>query len=393
MYVRRNILKKTSFIKVLSLGFILSLILGVISFADGAFYPTVSEEDKFPDVSADSYVLVDARTGEVLFCHNEKKRMPIASVTKVMTALVVLENADLRDVVTVNAESCGIEGSSVYLYEGEKLSVEDLLYALMLESANDAAVCLANHVSGSVSDFSKLMNDKAEKLGLRDTHFNNPHGLEDPEHYSTALDIATVWCEAMNNPDFRRIVSTKTYRIDLSEEDGYRFLSNHNKLLKSFENCIGGKTGFTKTAGRCLVSGAKVDDLELALVTLNAPDDWNDHKNLMTYAMKLYSKVNVAGEGTLSYDIPVVGGKKDKVRLSNIEELTLTVRDVGLLKSRIEAPKFVYAPIEVKEKPLAKVVYSIDGKDVAELPLYPENTVSVPEKTGFFQRIFKSIFK
>ena len=237
------------------------------------------------------------------------------------------------------------------------------------------------------------MNDRAESLGLTDTHFNNPHGLEDPEHYSTALDMARIWCEAIKNDDFRRIVATKTHKIKLSEDDGYRFLSNHNKLLKLYENAIGGKTGFTKTAGRCLVSGAKKDDLELALVTLNAPDDWNDHQNLLDYAFKLYSKVDLAKEGSLTYDVKVVGGKEDKVKLKNIEELSISVRDVSRIKTRVEAPKFVYAPVKNLEKPLAKVVYSIDGKDVAEILLYPETKVELPEKTGFFKRIFKSIFK
>ncbi len=363
--------------------------LTVFASADGAYYPTTADEDAIPEISASSCVLADAKTGEVIFSHNATQRMPIASITKIMTALVVLENNKLDDTVTVMAEACGIEGSSVYLYEGEKLTVLDLLYALMLESANDAAVCLALHTSKSLSAFSDLMNKKGETLGLTSTHFNNPHGLEDPEHYSSALDVALVWNEAMKNEIFRQIVSTKTYRIDLSGEDGYRFLSNHNKLLKSFDSCIGGKTGFTKTAGRCLVSGAKKDDLELVMVTLNDPDDWQDHEELLSYAMNLYSTVNVADVGSVKVPLNVVGGMKNTLSVTNIEALSLTVRDLSKLTSKVVAPRFVYAPVAETEKPIAKVVYTYDGKELAELDLYPTEPISALKKDGFFKRLIK----
>lgn len=380
-------MKKSSFIKILSLFLSLVILVGIVSLADGAYYPATADEDAFPEISASAYVLADAKTGEVIFSHNASERMPIASITKIMTALVVLENTELNDVVTVMAEACGIEGSSVYLYEGEKLTVLDLLYALMLESANDAAVCLALHTSKTLDAFSRLMNEKGEALGLTSTHFNNPHGLEDAEHYSSALDVALVWNEAMKNEIFRQIVNTKTYRIDLSGEDGYRFLSNHNKLLKSFDSCIGGKTGFTKTAGRCLVSGAKKDDLELVMVTLNDPDDWNDHEELLSYAMNLYSKVEVADAGSVNVSLNVVGGNKNTISATNIEPLALSVRDVSKLSSKVVAPRFLYAPITETEKPIAKIVYSYDGKEIAELDLYPTEPIQAIKKDGFFKRL------
>ncbi|MBQ7897409.1 MAG: D-alanyl-D-alanine carboxypeptidase [Clostridia bacterium] len=385
-------MKKTCLFKILSWFISLVIAMNFTAFADGSFYPA-SGEDSFPDISAVSYALLDARTGELLFSRNENQRMPMASITKIMTALVVLENSKLDEMVTVTSDSCGIEGSSIYLYEGETLSVKDLLYALMLESANDAAVCLAIHVGGSVEEFSDMMNNRASELGIKNTNFNNPHGLEDPEHYSTARDIALIWQEAMKNSTFRQIVATKTHRIDLPDEEGYRFLSNHNKLLKSYEYCIGGKTGFTKTAGRCLVTGAKRDDLEFVMVTLNDPSDWQDHENLLNYAMNLYSKVDVAKEGSLTVDMPVVGGSAKKVILSNIEPLTLSVRDVTKLSSRVEAPRFMYAPVTTTEKPVAKVVYSYDGKDIGELDLYPQSTVKTVKKDNFLKRILNSIFK
>lgn len=382
---------KNTFVKLISCTLLVLSVFCVWVTADSSF-PTTTEEVALPEISARSYLLADAKTGEVLFSYNEKQRMPIASTTKVLTCLVALENTKLDDLVTVTADSCGIEGSSMYLYEGEQLTVRDLLYGLMLESANDAAVCIAKHVSGSVDEFSKLMNQKVQQLGLVDSHFNNPHGLEDPQHYSTAYDMSRIWCEAMKNSDFREIVSTDTYRIDLDDEKGYRFLSNHNKLLKTFSACIGGKTGYTKTAGRCLISGAESNGAELVMVTLNAPNDWQDHETLMEYALSLYTTVEIAGTSSISYNLPVVGGKEKSVTLKNNDALSVAVRDVTKLSARIEAPRFVYAPLKDLSVPVAKVVYSVDGKDIASLVLYPEKTVDIAKKESFFKRIL-NIFK
>lgn len=370
---------------------LLSVLLSSMVYA-GGMQTASSDVAAFPDVSAQSYVVADAKTGEVIFSKNENDRMPIASTTKVLTCLVALENTKMDDVVTVTAESCGIEGSSIYLYEGEKLTVRDLLYGIMLESANDAAACIAIHVSGSVDSFSDLMNQKASSLGLVNSHFNNPHGLEDPEHYSTAYDMSRIWCEAMKNSDFRKIVSAKTYKIDLENDEGYRFLSNHNKLLKTYEPSIGGKTGYTRTAGRCLISGAEMNGVELVMVTLNAPDDWSDHKNMLDHAFSLYSTVEVAGEGSVSRVIPVVGGNAKSISVKNTESLTLTVRDVTKLQTKVIAPRFVYAPILSNDQPIAKIVYTVDGREVASLPLYPQQKVDVRKKESVLKRLF-NIFR
>ncbi len=383
-------MKKHSF-KFVAFLLAIFMLFAPIVIADSSITTVVSDVS-LPEVSAKSYVLADAKTGEILFSRDENRRMPIASTTKILTCLVALENTKLDDIVTVTADSCGIEGSSIYLYEGEKLTVKDLLYGLMLESANDAAVCIAMHVSGSVEAFSELMNKRASEIGVQNSHFNNPHGLEDPEHYSTAYDMSRIWCEAMKNESFRHIVSTKNYRIDLDDEDGYRFLSNHNRLLKTFEFCIGGKTGYTKTAGRCLVSGAQYNGAELVMVTLDAPDDWKDHEALMEYAMSLYTTVEIATPGSVSHVIPVVGGKENKVGIKNIDSLTITVRNVKKLEASLEAPRFVYAPITDMTAPVARVVYTVDGQKVAELRLYPEKELQSIEKKTFLQRIL-NIFK
>jgi len=369
-------------------------ILSVTAFADGVFY-TPDEKDSieaavnsFPEMSAESYIVVDALTGDVLFEQNSTTALPIASITKMMTALVVVESSDLSRVVVVDAESCGIEGSSVNLYKGEKISIQDLLYALMLESANDAAVCLARAVSGSVEAFATLMNEKAEALGMKNSHFMNPHGLEDPEHYSTAYDMALLWREALKNEFLCELVATKSYKIPLDGRDGYRYLSNHNKLLKSYEPCVGGKTGFTKTAGRCLVTVCEKDGIKLITVTLNDPNDWEDHKNITDYAFSLYTRVRLAEAGKISVTVPVVGGKKNTVTLTNRDTLEISVRDITKVESRIEAPRFMYAPVENDGDAVGRVVFYYNGREIAALDLYSLDEVEIHEvKPGFFKRI------
>ena len=376
------------------------MLFSAVAFADGVLLTPEEEKalesgtDVFPSVSAESYLVMDLKTGEVLFSNNEKTSLPIASTTKMLTALVVVENEkDLDRVVTVDARSCGIEGSSINLYEGEKMSVRDLLYALMLESANDAAVCLAISCAGSVEKFSELMNAKAEQIGMDGSHFTNPHGLEDKDHYSTALDLAKLWQDAMQHDVLREIVAARTHKIELSSGDGYRFLSNHNKLLKSYEACIGGKTGFTKASGRCLVSVCEKNGIELVTVTLNDPDDWRDHKNLCEYAFSLYSEVVLAEKGDLNIPLSVVGGKSGTVAVSNKENLSVWVRDVTKISSRVEAPRFLYAPVILSEKPVGRVVYLYNGCEIATLDLFSleEIEIKMSEK-GFFKRIWDLIF-
>ena len=374
-------------------------ILSPLCMADGAY--TTPEQMKaaeanaaFPEMSAESYVVMDSKTGEVLFSKDSDKMLPIASTTKMMTALVVVEKIkDLDSRVTVDPESCGIEGSSVNLYRGEEISVKDLLYALMLESANDAAVCLAKYTAGSVEAFADLMNERASKIGMTNSHFANPHGLEDEEHYSTAYDMAKLYQEAMKYDVIRKIVSTKTYKMELDEKDSYRFLSNHNKLLKTYEPCVGGKTGFTKAAGRCLVTVCEKNGVELITVTLNDPNDWQDHESIVEYSFSLYSQVRLAEEGEIKVSIPVVGGVENSVTLSNKESLELSVKDVSKITSRVEAPHFLYAPVEASGKAGGKVTFYYDGKEIARLDLYSDNSVQIKsEKKGFFKRLWQWIF-
>lgn len=275
--------------------------------------------------SAESAIIINADTRQVLYADNAYKRLGMASTTKIMTALVALEMGNTTDIIEVSVNAQNQEGSSIYLRTGEKLTLEDLLYGLMLNSGNDAAVAIAEGVGGSVEDFVKIMNEKAKEIGCRDTHFANPNGLNDPEHYSTAYDMAILMAHAMENDAFRKIVSTKEYQITTPSTTTY--LRNHNKLLWQYEYCIGGKTGYTRATGRCFVSAAERDGVELVAVTLNDRDDWRDHKNLHDYAFGEVKKITAISANEIlctrkirgvrvnilakeDFDVALKGGKK-----------------------------------------------------------------------------------
>lgn len=252
-------------------------------------------------VSAQSAIVMEKDSKRILYNKDSRHRLPIASTTKIMTAITALENEELSAEIEVSQTAAATEGSSMYLEAGERMTLEELLYGLMLSSGNDAAVAIAEHFGGTEA-FAAMMNKKAEELGAADTHFTNPNGLPDSEHYSTAYDMAAITAYALDNHKFAEIVSAKSKKIEGEGKAYPRTLTNHNKLLSMCGGCIGVKTGFTKAAGRCLVSAAKRDEMTLICVTLNAPDDWNDHCGLYDEMFKKYNMKNV-----LSHD-EVLGG-------------------------------------------------------------------------------------
>ena len=275
--------------------------------------------------SATATVLMDVDSGRVLYARNEDAKMLIASTTKIMTALVALENGDLHQSVEVSAEAAGTEGSSMYLRAGETLTLETLLYGLMLCSGNDAAIAVAQGVCGSTEKFVKLMNRKAKELGMTRTSFANPNGLDDPAHYSTARDMAVLACAAMNNETFSRIVSTRSVTV------GGRTLTNHNKLLSGVEGCIGLKTGYTKAAGRTLVSCVRRNGQRLVAVTLQDGNDWADHAALFDYGFETYPAKTVISRGEIlgyaraeGQDIPLRAA--ESVRWPTAAEEDVTVK-------------------------------------------------------------------
>ena len=294
--------------------------LFVLSFAFYALLIPVHAEEATaspPSLSAKSALLMEATNATVVLEKNAHTRLPMASTTKIMTALVALELAAPDTVICVDGRAVGTEGSSVYLCEGEKLTLEQLLYALMLESANDAAVAIAIGVSGSEEAFVDAMNAKATSLGLSDTHFANPHGLDAEAHYTTAYELARIAQAALQNSLFKTIVSTRKTTIPHQDTDAVRLLVNHNKMLRQYEGCIGVKTGFTQKSGRCLVSAAERDGVTVIAVTIDSPDDWKDHTKLLDYGFAHYQRVELCPVD-FRLCLPVVGGKETYINADTV---------------------------------------------------------------------------
>ncbi len=313
-----------------------------------------------PAVSAKSAVLIEAESGTVIASKNADTKLPMASTTKIMTALTALRLSAPETVISVDAAAVGVEGSSIYLIENEKLTLEQLLYALLLESANDAAAAIAIGISGSIEAFAEEMNRTATDLGLTQTHFKNPHGLDDEEHFTTAYELALITRAALEEPLFCEIVSTRKTTIPHAGTEGSRLLVNHNKLLRLYEGCIGVKTGFTKHSGRCLVSAAERDGVRLIAVTLSAPDDWNDHMSLLDYGFSRYQSILLADEEEFLFPLSVVGGKDLYVMLRNDTELRVTLpTGHGSIRTVLEVPRFEYAPI-AEGSTVGKAIYYAD---------------------------------
>ena len=332
-------------------------------------------------MDAGAAVLIDADSGRVLYEQHAHTRMPMASTTKIMTALVVLERCDLTETVCVDERAVGVEGSSVYLYAGEMLTVEQLLYALMLSSANDAAAALAYAVAGSIEGFAALMNQKAAEIGVQNTQFRNPHGLDADGHYTTAYDLAVITAYALQNEDFLRIVSTEKKVIPLREQQGARVLRNHNKLLASLEGCVGVKTGFTKKSGRCLVSAAERDGVRLVCVTLDCPDDWSTHTALHEGGFSAYERVTLAESGAYLASIPAVGGTQNELYLQADANVSVTLpRSRGSITCTVNAPHFAYAPVTVGEV-MGEAIWSLNGEEIARTPLYAAYGIDQANKT------------
>jgi D-alanyl-D-alanine carboxypeptidase len=315
---------------------------------------------------------VYAGTGRVLYEHNADDRMLIASTTKIMTAIVVIEHCDVGEPVTVGPESVGVEGSSMYLEAGKSYTVEQLLYGLMLVSGNDAATALAIHTAGSVEAFAALMNAKAAALGMTNTCFKNPHGLDEDGHYSTARDLAVLACYCMKNDEFCKIVSTRSYTV------GEQTLVNHNRLLWTCDGAIGLKTGYTRAAGRILVSCAERDGLRFVCVTLSDPDDWDDHTALYDWAFGECGYYTAADDNTM-FTLPVVSGTLDSVAVAPESGLKVMVLRGEEPEISVELPRFVFAPVTAGET-AGEITVTQDGAVTGRCRLvYSE---SVPQRQG-----------
>ena len=311
--------------------------------------------DDAPGVSAASAIVMHSG-GEVIYEKNADERSLIASTTKIMTAIVAMENLELDKVIEIKPEFCGIEGSTMYLAPGQRYTVRELLLGLLLESGNDAAVALAVSAGGSEARFVRMMNRKAMQLGMYGTSFANPHGLDDAKHYSTARDLAYLMDYCMRNDDFAKLVGTKSCNV------GKFTFCNHNRLLMICQGCIGGKTGFTEAAGRCLVSVCERNQTRYICVTLSDPNDWDDHINLYNWAFSEYSLRNVL-DG-VEFDVPVLSGTKKVVKASAPDGLYLFVPNSEELVLTAELPRFAFAPLEQGDT-AGRISVSMNGRVLA----------------------------
>ena len=317
----------------------------------------------------------------------------MASTTKIMTALVTIEGYDLDLKVTVTKESVGIEGSSIYLCEGEVLTLRQLVYALLLSSANDAATAIAIGTAGSVEAFAEKMNETAARLGLQNTHFDNPHGLDSETHYTTAEDLARLAAYAMQLPEFRKIVSTyKTY-IPMGDNEKARLLVNHNKLLNMYDGAVGIKTGYTKKSGRCLVSAAEKDGILLIAVTLSAPDDWNDHIAMLNFGFDNYVSVDLTSD-IQNLIVPVISGRVNSVICRPATKIEVTLpKGHGVISYRLEMKRFLYAPVSKGEE-VGKIVFFCDGKEIASAVISSAHGAELAyQKYTIWDRLLDKIIK
>ena len=324
------------------------------------------------DISADSAIVIEASGGTVLYEKNPDSPMQIASTTKIMTALVALEKCSLNETVTVPIECTGLEGSSLYLKTGEEYTMRELLYGLMLNSGNDAAASIACHVAGSVEDFVRMMNNRAKEIGCEDTNFVNPHGLDAPEHHSTARDMAKIAAAAMENALFEEIVSTKSITIN-----GKTF-TNHNKLLWCCDGAIGLKTGYTKSSGRSLVSCVEREGMRLICVTLSAPDDWEDHMSLYEDAFSKWEIFKTKEPDEVICNLPVISGETDTVGVSAKEAANILVEKDSKIETNIFLPDFVYASVK-KGEAAGEMSVEKDGKNIFSTELIFADTVDVSD--------------
>lgn len=341
-----------------------------------------------PEVSAVSAVLINADTGSVLYEKNAYEKRAMASTTKIMTALLTAEAGDLDRKFTADSYAINVEGTSMGLREGDIVTRRALLYGMLLPSGNDAANAAAVSVSGSMRAFVELMNGKAKELGLNDTHFANPSGLDADGHYTTAYDLAMLTAKAVSNPIFADICRCADARVEFGNPPYLRSLANSNKMLWQYEGCIGVKTGFTDNARRCLVSAAERDGVRLIAVTLNAPDDWNDHRDMLDYGFTQVKPTEIVLPSPIT--VPVVGGYEQSVRLELSEKITLPLsrREAENVTLEIHCEPFLYAGVE-KGMAVGTARVYLNGEFVRKVNLVTVKEIEADtEEPGFFESLW-----
>jgi len=360
---------------------------------------TASEAVDVPKIDSRYAIVLDRNNKTVLYGKNEYTKTKMASTTKIMTSLIVIENTNLDDIVEISSKAAGTGGSRLKIRKGDKITVRDLLYGLMLRSGNDAAVALAEYVGGSIEGFAELMNKKAREIGLKNTHFVTPHGLDSEEHYTTPYELAILTCYALENEIFSNIVNTKICNININ---GYpRTISNTNELLGNLNGVYGVKTGFTNGAGRCLVSSVKRDNLDIICVVLGADTKkirTTDSIKLIEYTFANFQKVDIKSKieeefnnwkninsGRISIEKGIKNGIDIKLGEYNLESYTIKNNTEGRLQIKIEAGLSLIAPIEENTK-IGELLFIYDGNEILNISLL---TVEKVEKKGILDYILE----
>ncbi|MCO7176632.1 D-alanyl-D-alanine carboxypeptidase family protein [Sporolactobacillus kofuensis] len=346
-----------------------------------SFIPNVARADG-PSVSAQSAILMDQASGRVLFKQNSNEKLPIASITKVMTAIIAIESGKMNRKVTVSQEALRTEGSSIYLKAGERIKLKELVYGLMLRSGNDASRAIAEAVSGSESGFVLIMNEKARELGMMDSHFMNPNGLEHLDHYSTAYDMALLMRYAMGNAQFRKIAGTRIHRVPATNKEVSRVWKNKNKMLHLYKYATGGKTGFTKKARRTLISTASKNGLDLIVVTLNDGDDWKDHQSLFEWAFANYKPVQLTRKGKLK--ARVASFYSGKLVIDRVLTLPLTKDEQKSVRKSLVLLNLHHEKHWQPEGPVGRLTIKVNHNALASVPVYYQQNAK--KKSGFWSR-------
>lgn len=341
-----------------------------------------------PPITAQSALLLDGESGRVLFEYNPHLKLPMASTTKIMTALIALEKGNLKDNIIVSKDAVGVEGSSIYLYENETISLEDLLYGLMLRSGNDSAVAIANHIGENLEDFNYMMNNKAKEIGANNSNFMNPHGLPDEDHYTTAYDLALITRKAMEIEEFKKIAQSKIWN---SSRDKNNTFYNKNKTLWEYEGGDGVKTGYTMRSGRCLVSSATRNGTQLISIVLNDRNWYEDCYSLMDYGFENFKTYVILDKGQYFGKISVSGGTKEYIAVVAKDSFFYPLKEEELkkIKIHIEIPDIVEAPIKEKDS-LGKVSIFLDGKLIHQEALLAKENVN---KSNIIRKMLNKIQK
>lgn len=361
------------------LGLMLALalcLLSVQSFASEDF-----------SIAAAAAVLIDGASGRILYGQNENEMLPEASCTKIMTALLALENSALDEDVTAGKNAHGVTGTSLYLSEGETLSMEQMLYGLMLRSGNDASVAIAEHIAGSVPDFAKMMNDRAKQLNA-DANFVNPHGLDADGHKASALGLARIMREALKNETFRTITGTQRKIIPWVGNEYSRVLENKNRLLSSYEGTTGGKTGYTSKAGRCLVFSAKREGMELIGVVLRCPNWFDEAERLLDYGFERYRLHIALEKGAEAAQASVLNGEKSSVSAIAEEQLAAAVEKDAKPSLSTELEQ-LSAPVEAAQQ-IGTAYLKLDGDTLAQTALVAADGVKKWSLPAAFVHIWES---